>query len=377
LALKKTTGFTLIELLVALVVAGLLMASLVGISGAVQKSIGRTKDISELQTNLRFAMKLLVDDFTRVGFMYSPNPAQDRRTVCPLPANFVPAITYSLNQLRLIGNFISSRDYWFELSSPTTGTILCRNGVPWDAVSNPVCQNGDFVPDKYMIPFVDGPGFGNLFYPGAAVRVDVGGGNYCYGMVGNTAGLTVTLNTAIDRNEIQGQQLWINPVTTITYAIRQDGTYLSRYAPVGANNQRWMLNRSTVNVFGNQTADIADFLLPQANGNTPGLSVDFIRDAAGQAAGAPVRPNIQIQPLCNLIPQQNACADPVQARAAVITLRARTEMEDPDFTINNYAGSSQAGNMGIDLDGIPEDGLAHVRTVQTVVEMRNLGATQL
>ncbi len=65
--LSKPAGFTLIELLVALVVSGLLMASLVGISGAVQKSFSRSKDTAELQSNLRFAMKLLVQDFRRVG----------------------------------------------------------------------------------------------------------------------------------------------------------------------------------------------------------------------------------------------------------------------------------------------------------------------
>lgn len=108
--LSKPAGFTLIELLVALVVSGLLMASLVGISGAVQKSFSRSKDVAELQSNLRFAMKLLVQDFGRVGFMYSPNPSHqavgiipgDPRTGnCQVPNVFQPAITSNAGTLTL------------------------------------------------------------------------------------------------------------------------------------------------------------------------------------------------------------------------------------------------------------------------------------
>jgi len=65
--LKYTRGFTLIELMVALVVAGLLMGVLVGLSGAVQKSLGFSKEITELQANLRFAVKTVVDDISRVA----------------------------------------------------------------------------------------------------------------------------------------------------------------------------------------------------------------------------------------------------------------------------------------------------------------------
>jgi hypothetical protein len=60
--------------------------------------------------------------------------------------------------------------------------------------------------------------------------------------------------------------------------------------------------------------------------------------------------------------------DPLRVRALVITLRGRTEMEDPAMTVVHPEHS-------IDLDGVPDNGLATVRVERTVVELRNFAIT--
>ncbi len=272
-----------------------------------------------------------------------------------------------------MGNFISSRDYLLDYNS---NQILCRNGV--DPLSSPDCSFAGIVTDPYYVPFSDGPQFLDVFYKGALVRVDVGDRNYWYTSVINDTkktDLVVLLKDPVTRGPNPGQQFWISPVAIVRYTIAADPNYISLYTGVADYDQRWILTRTVANAFGDKNADIIDFLLPQTDPQTPGLSIDLIMDANGQLSGQQVLPpNIQLSQPCNLIPGGNvACANPVQARAAVITLRARTETEDSDFTIFNYSVPGyQAGNIGIDLDVNPTNGLAHVRTERTVVEMKNL-----
>ena len=122
--MRRHDGFTLIELMVALVVAGMLVAVLAGLSATVQRSFGRSKDIIELQANLRFAMKILVDDLTRAAYMYSPDAANDgcHRHGNPPDTSWSAtaswkAIEYDAasRTLTLRGNYASSTDYRMRL----------------------------------------------------------------------------------------------------------------------------------------------------------------------------------------------------------------------------------------------------------------------
>jgi prepilin-type N-terminal cleavage/methylation domain-containing protein len=375
LKLIHKAGFTLIELLVALVVSGLLMASLVGISSAVQKSFGRSKDISELQANLRFAMKSIVQDFGRVGFMYSPDPINDmghRGDGCNTILEAIPAIRFNRG-LQLTGNFVSSRDYLYD---PSVGRIFCRNGR--DPLDSPDCSPAPGIAvEPYILPFADGPDFANVFCQNEMVRVDVKGRKYCYALVNqpNVANKTFSITPQVYGSKTQGDTFWINPVTTVTYNINSDLLYTARYNGNTNYNMRWMLNRATLSCQGNLNADLADFMLPPNDAQFPGLGIQAINDLNGVIGGQLKQPSFGAT--CTATEGSATCVfDPQYTRAVIITLRARTEMEDPDFTINNYNDTSPSRDIGIDLDQNPADGLAHVRTERTVVELRNLATNQ-
>ena len=125
--------------------------------------------------------------------------------------------------------------------------------------------------------------------------------------------------------------------------------------------------------FGNPVI-LADFLLPQTAAK-PGMEVSFIQDNNATLCGTPAAP--ALGPLTQFIPNTGASPDPVMARSMLVVLRGRTSSEDPQLYINNYAGDlSTAQRYGIDLDSDPANGLAHVREIRTMVELRNLGLNQ-
>ena len=128
-------GFTLMEMMIALVVGAMLMTSLVGISASVQRTFGGSAEGTELEANLRFAMKTLVQDISRSAFMYSPDLSND---LCHLSGQPItgnpPAMAFTQDatevELTLRGNFASSRDYLLNLSvSPFK--VVCRNQQDW------------------------------------------------------------------------------------------------------------------------------------------------------------------------------------------------------------------------------------------------------
>jgi hypothetical protein len=153
----------------ALVVGGLLMAMLVALAGSVQQSYGQTKGITELQSNLRFAMRTMVEDFHRVNFQYTPDPELDPyrfgpslSTVGSSPNAIVYDNTAGAEALILRGNFVSSRDYRFAINVNNTIQVLCRNGMEFinnPSTDMPACgfsSDADGY-DPYLEPFADGP----------------------------------------------------------------------------------------------------------------------------------------------------------------------------------------------------------------------------
>lgn len=374
---NNTRGFTLIELMVALVVAGLLMGVLVGLSGAVQRSFGFSKEVTELQANLRFAMRTLVDDFSRVAFMASPDANQDilhrpnnSNVACPPYPADLKGIEYdnATGIITLRGNFVSSRDYSRNMF---TGQIACRNEYPYNPNDPPGVKCGGYEP--YHWPFADGPAeVGDVFCMGQWTRMDASGdGRYCYFQVASVGQATneVQFTQPVNRDEVKGMYRWTNPITLVRYQMAQ-GVYTPRFA-AGTNARfRWVLERSyegcrNAQLTLNQPVEIAEFLLPQAMG---GFAVEQILDTDGNAnlLGNEWQPAIgNIQPLASPV-------DPVRLRGLVITLRGRVENEDPDFTIQAFNNALPFLNFGVDLDGQPTNGLARVRVERTVVDLRNM-----
>lgn len=374
---QSTRGFTLIELMVALVVAGLLMGVLVGLSGAVQRSFGFSKEVTELQANLRFAMRALVDDFSRVAFMASPDPNLDflhrpdnSAVACPPYPADSRAIEYdsSTGVITMRGNFVSSRDYRRRIFD---GVIRCRNKSIYNANDPPAIKCGGYEP--YYWPFADGPSrIEDVFCPGQWVRMDAtGDGRYCYFQVSSVgSGINdVQFTQTVNMEEIRGEYRWISPITLVRYQLVQ-GVYTPRYNSGSDARFRFILERSHEGCRGgqltlNQPVEVAEFILPPALG---GFVLEQIKDTEGSAnlQGDPWQPAIgAIEPL-------ESPVDPVRLRSLVITLRGRVENEDPDFTIQGYQENQPFLDFGVDLDGQPGNGLARVRVQRTVVDLRNM-----
>jgi prepilin-type N-terminal cleavage/methylation domain-containing protein len=368
--LKRREAFTLIELMVSLVVAGVLMATLVGISGTVQRSFGRSKDIIELQANLRIAMHGLVEDLSRAAYMYSPNPAQgvDRRTLGIPPPQAQQAVDYDVNTdiLTLRGNYVSSRDYLWNLDDKD---IRCRNEMKFDGRC---CDAFGTGPDCFDFPFADGPGFKDVFCTGEVVRLDVGNGSFSYHTINTAteAGTTITLNPVpVRADQVQGTNRWISPMTTVQYQMTNDPAYVSPYTGGVLEAQRWSLVRTSDDCRGTTAAEVADFLLPPTSA-APGFIIEpynittvggVVPEVCMSEFGFTVDPDPT--PIAAGTP-----IDPVALRAAAVILRGRVETEDPALTVAHPDHS-------VDLDGNPANGMAHVRVERTMIQLRNTGLT--
>lgn len=362
----RSGGFTLVELMVALVVCGFIMSSLVALSGSVQRSFGRSKEITEMQGNLRFAMRILADDFARASLMSLPEPANDvahQFENTPLLGT-LDAVTINATGFQLRGNYLSTRDYLLRLDSGTP-TVVCRDGSAVNcAVSNAACPGGL---DPFDRPFFEGPGFQDVFANGAVIRIDAGERKYLYRTVNaaDPATCQVGFNPQVSAAVLGRKYVWANPITGVGYASVAQG----KVSGPGEDGRRWLLQRTALN----RVADVAEFLLNPADAQVPGLEVQMYVDTLGVNSPPAGTVRAIAGPL-PLIPPNvaNPAGFPVRLRAVAITLRARTEAEDPDFLIDNYAANPVARNYGVDLNNNPADGLAHVRVERTVVELSNM-----
>jgi hypothetical protein len=380
--------------MVALVVGGLLMAVLVALAGSVQKTFGQTKNITELQANLRFAMRTMVEDFHRVSFMYAPDPERDPFRFGP-PLSTVGTSTKAIvyddtagaESLILRGNFVSSRDYRIAFNVNNTVQILCRNGMEFivnPSTEMPSCGFASDVEgyDPYLEPFADGPLLDDLFCPGEIVRMDIGSRKYMYLTVAGTIGnLGLGFNQPINRDIVRGagrssesqftdmHAMWINPITNVQYRFVNSGTP----PPYGSfGTVRWVLERWADDCRERPAADLAEFMLPPDDPNTPGMSLRVFPDTnwgMGATAG-PWQPAIDMTAPVDFIPGGQV-VDWTQARAIGISLRARTAREDPNLFISSYP-SAVSMNFGYDLDNNEDNGLAHVRVENTVIHLQNM-----
>jgi prepilin-type N-terminal cleavage/methylation domain-containing protein len=398
-------GFTIIELMVALVVGGLLMAGLVALSGALQRSFTGSQDTTELQANLRFAMARITDDLQRAAFMHFADPDNLGGTPCHLlgqsPAGWSPtgnwrAIEYLPGPpMRLIlrGNYASSRDYYFEFVTADQGKILCHDQTSYTAPAlgtsccqevatgnmsdpfdykNTCCGVGAYQRTfetkfdcEYNLPFGDGGDFNFIFLQGQVIRLEAEPGMFTYHQVvgGNAANLIFQFSPPVDPSVVLGQGKRVSPIITVEYQMTNGGA------------RGWILQRIRRFPMGSgltdQVTEIADLLLPPPDGLA--IEVLYDRSVNRKLCGLPWTPNlpadssdpeffVPIDTVVNNNPQHL-----LFARAFRVTLRGRTPAEDPRFFMNpldvNYA---------VDLDTNPNNGLAHVRIHRSIVYLTNM-----
>jgi prepilin-type N-terminal cleavage/methylation domain-containing protein len=383
---ENPKGFTLIELMVATVVGGILMASLVSLSGSVQRTFGRTSEAIGLQSKLRFAMKRLVDDVTRAGYMVSGHTRRDRRMLSDT-AEVDAALAFAPSQLTMRANYLSSRKYHLRVSpgNRSWGQIVCANGAAYNDTSR--CRTPmtmAFAPDPFALPFGIVPGgtgnqsaynvdrFGMLFPEGALVQVSNKKESQRYETYitsPNSADFSMTFDNPVPFPS-DTETLIINPVATVSYSLVRDTNFSSPY-----NRAKWDLVK-TIDI-GRPSAMasvIADFMLDPGTTGSSGFTVSRYFDAnAGNMNNFSDRPNPVVSISGPTVLNNPVDLNIFTTRALVITLRARTRMEDPDFTIQAYSVTPNAAkNFGVDLDGNPGNGLARVGVERAVIQLRNL-----
>jgi hypothetical protein len=229
-----------------------------------------------------------------------------------------------------------------------------------------------------------------LFCANELVRLDTGDQHYMYLHVASvdSNNLEMTFQESVDRDRIMGAAcgppcsagesdmhgLWVNPVTTVTYDLVDGGTP-PPYGSLGT--VRWVLNRTTDDCRDRPLSELVEFMLPPIDqeADAPGLMLRIFSDAnwgEGATAG-PWTPDIDFDNPIDF--PGGATVDWPKVRAVAIMLRARTEVEDANFTLVDYP-SAAAKNFGYDLDQNPDNGLAHVRVETTLVQLRNMAIAQ-
>lgn len=398
----RRAGFTMIELMVALAVTGILMAGLVSVSGTMHRAISRNREVTELQSNLRFAMRVITEDISRTAFMSSPNPKYDNRYYEDTELD-LPAITFVDEDLddrgpeiQIRGNFATTKDFCLKLTSSTSGQIMCRDCRAWNQNSNcgydpslAVNQRGE----DYLLPF--GPVevgeasgdelkekqakynvdmFEKVFFKDQLLRMHRSINHYLIRKVQSVNPSTMQIVfDEINRDDQQGEMFTINPISAVAggaegvrFYQQLDNDYNPDFP--GDNAKKWDLIKRQLKSDGTlETYELAAFLLSPDNG---GFELAAYNDAQKPTdenlrnTGAWV-PNIG-GPIT--VTSANPL-DPFGTRAVLVTLRARTENEDPDFYIADDGNGIL--NFAIDLDGEPENGMAHVRVERTVIELKN------
>ena len=379
---NPSRGFTLIEMMVALAVGGMLMATLVGLSGTVQRSFGRSKEITDLQNDLRYALKILGEDLGRAGFMHSANPSIDFMNVKVVSGSVdqaelqdFPAVRWNPPFLELNGNYISARDYLWKRS---TNEICCRNKVEPSKPEFLSCDRPGQFYERYLLPFADGPAeVDYVFCPGLLARIQIEDGKFTYQRVAGVSDVNTTVTFDVNPDAVEDDYLWINPVNQVQYELAADPGYVSPHATPTPAASRWQLFRRITGcrdgvLTAAEDLFLAEYLLPSA-GPRPGLELSSFEDL-NAVMGAPVAAvNISVPPN-RIYPDSGYVFQPHQMRGVVVTLRGRGHTEDPEFTITDYAGDEAAAmRFGVDLDNEPKNGLAHVREMSTVIEIANLG----
>jgi len=374
-------GFTLIELMVALVVGGMLMATLVGVSAAIQRSAGWSREISDIQANLRMAMKAISDDVVQAAFM---SPADMALEQCKYPGQLgggptpPPAIAWdgATRTLTLSGNMVSSREFLVDLQGnpASQATLLCRNGMPFEPVLN--CGG-----DPEAMPFgffssvpadqaaFNAQQFNRVFCAGQLFRINRGSGVYGFFQVQAPVAATFTfgLNPTLNRDHeafgvaTKGDRgKWVNPITSLDYRV------------VNGGDRGWLLRRSQTVCGVAETRDLIEYLLPADGTAWEGFQVQVYVEPTPPVTYCGPRPTSTLDPNSQAPQAANAAnMVPTVARAVVVTLRGRTATEDPGFRLPGY-GANDTRNFGFDLDGDPATGLARVRTESTMIQLKNL-----
>lgn len=360
---RSQLGFTIVELMVSLTVGGIAISSLYAVGATSTRHFREQQRISTTQSSLRSAMNQLKRDFSRAGYLATPNasangescgiaptaPLNDPSTAIgsgrlaaissyhkavakPLtldPDNLNPKFT--IDDVTLMGNYATSGEYMGitisptlqSFTVPTTTQSFTRDFTSWYAaggVAAGACSN---------------VALQAAFPTGRLVRVRNLADTNGFAQVANaTCGPSATTATINVQSQIAGCNPsggWISPINTIRYhVVDSTGTEMSR-VQISAKNRVAVLRRTEVDPADkgtpltvvdagvNRSADdraVLDYVV--------GFSVNFLVHPAGQPRNVPLTPGLEAE----------VQATPQFIRGAIIELAARTSEHEPDMDVS-------------------------------------------
>jgi Tfp pilus assembly protein PilE len=357
----RRSGFTVVELMVSLCVGGIAITSLYAIGAASTRHFREQQRISTTQSSLRSAMNQLKRDFSRAGYLTTPNASLNGefcgpRLGAPLndtsngvgrgrlagvsafhktvalpteldPDNLNPTLA-KVDDVILMGNYATSGEYMDikiatdEMSAtvPTTTESFTRDFTYWYQANGSApgtCSN---------------PALQAAFPKGRLVRIRNLQNTNGFGVVSqavcNTGAATATISFASAIPGCNAESGWIAPVNTLRYHV-VNATAAADISRIGTNRvavlRRTEMDPSDKSVelkitdgTGTRNVDdraVLDYVVR--------FRVDFLLRDAGS-------PN-QV----NLVPATEAMvqANPEYVRGAIIELAARTSEHEPDMDV--------------------------------------------
>jgi prepilin-type N-terminal cleavage/methylation domain-containing protein len=353
---RARQGFTIVELMVSLCVGGIAVSSLYAVGAASTRHFKEQQRISTTQSSLRSAMNQIKRDFSRAGFLATPNasvngefcqskpgaPLNDESngpgvgriaaisayhknvaTASQLdPGNLNTTLAVT-DEVILMGNYATSGEYMGivmaadnqSVTLPTTSQSFTRDFTNWYAAGGQPaasCSNAALT---------------NAFPTGRLVRVRNTANTNGFAQVNQatcnsgTTTATITFQTQVLGCNATGG--WIAPVNTLRYrVVNAAGTEVSRIG----DNRIAVLRRTEVNPSNKEAAlldaggvavddrSVLDYVVR--------FTVDFILRTNN--------PNT-ISTVPGTVPAVQL--NPEFVRGAIVELAARTSEHEPDMDV--------------------------------------------
>jgi len=342
------SGFTLVELMIALVAGAFAVAAVYYLNGVSSRAFSEQMRVSDTQMSLRSAMEQLRRDFTRAGYLATPDSDQSpgcSGAVGGVSTRRVRAVQIAYdgsntgdaatllgapgtNRTRtdavdLWGNYASADAYLVDPNFTNTGSIAFQT-------TSEAFRRSFFDPQPANAPAVyNAARFAAVFAPGRMVRVEHNGRFFYRDIVAvtNTLASPPSVQIATLPNCFE-PTAWsaISPMMHYQYRVESDAAAdLARLKTPTASailgSRRTMLVRR----------EVRDSLAAAPFANTSHLlldyAVEFAVDAVVNTAAAPARPAWAFSQNGDVTTQ--SANGPAAFRSLLVTLTARSPETDP------------------------------------------------
>jgi prepilin-type N-terminal cleavage/methylation domain-containing protein len=332
----RTAGFTLVEMMVALVAGAMAVTSIYFVSASSSRHFQEQQRVAQTQMSLRMAMEQIRRDFSRAGYLGTPDSQREQQCVAPgsriqaidmVNGAFTGLLTNAVmngvqaDRVLLTGNFATG-DAYLAIGTNANGNQIFLQKT-WQGFRR---SFGDPADDAL---------FQQVFAAGRWVHLTTQDGNHFFAQILSSDAASsppsIQINTSLPVGSACfqiGAGATIAPVMRIEYAVLNSAIAGSPVNTLRTTNTIAGLNgptliRREVSVTGGRAS------VPVANTERivaeylADFDVDFVVNTA--AAGLPVALAFDDDDDAEM------AATPYNVRSAVVRLSVRTALEDERF----------------------------------------------